>query len=209
MTTIYLVRHGETLWNKEGKLQGQADSKLTKQGEKQAQDRASDLAQVEFDHIFASDLARTMTTAQILKADRDMAVLATNLLRERSFGRFEGATYEDFRNQLGEKLDALDALPYKDQIHFKTHEDIESDGELIDRGLRFIRETALAHPGETILMVSHGGMMQALLWRFGVGIQGEINHRIQVHNLGYFILQTDGVEMEVQDLVGVEVIANS
>lgn len=203
--TIYIVRHGETEWNAQRRLQGQADTPLTEKGLEQARERANDLSHINFDAVFASDLERTMKTAGILKADQEMVVIATKLLRERAFGRFEGMTYEEFSKELADRLAERDALGYKDQVNFRTHEDVETDGELVDRGLRFIREVALAHPGEMVLMVSHGGMMQSLLHRFGVGVVNDVYQRILISNLGYFVLETDGAEMNVREMIGIEI----
>lgn len=202
---IYIVRHGETEWNVEGRLQGHEDAPLTSRGIEQAKNRANDLSRIEFDAIYASDLGRTMMTAEILKAERETAVIATKLMRERAFGRFEGMKYQEFGDLLREKLDEKDAMALELQGSYKLHKEIESDEELSARGLTCIRETAMAYPGKTVLMVSHGGMMGALLWKLGVGREkGKVQRRALVRNLAYFVLETDGVEMEVTKMEGIE-----
>lgn len=203
---IYIVRHGETEWNVEGRLQGHKDTPLTSRGIQQAKNRAHDLSRIEFDAIFASDLGRTMKTAEILKAERETVVIAVKLMRERAFGRFEGMKYQEFGDLLREKLDQRDALTLKAQGSYKLHEEIESDDELSARGLTCIRETALAYLGRTVLMVSHGGMMRALLWKLGVtSHDGKKIGMGLISNLAYFVLKTDGVEMEVVKMEGIEV----
>lgn len=202
---MYIVRHGETEWNVEGRLQGHEDAPLTARGIQQAKNRANDLSRIEFDAIFASDLGRTMATAKILKAERELTVIATKLMRERAFGRFEGMKYQEFGELLREKLDERDALALEAQGSYKLHEEIESDDELSTRGLTCIRETALAYLGKSVLMVSHGGMMGALLWKLGIGLdKGKVQRRALIQNLAYFVLETDGVEMEVTQMEGIE-----
>lgn len=202
---IYIVRHGETVWNVEGKLQGQADTPLTKKGVVQARERANELSRIEFEAIFASDLGRTMRTAEILKADRELVVMATTMMRERAFGRYEGTTYEEFRREMAAKLAERDMLGMEAQAGFRLSEDVETDEEIVGRGLLFIRETALAYPGKTVLMVSHGGMMRALLWKLGVtSHDGKKIGMGIISNLAYFVLKTDGVEMEVVEMEGIE-----
>ena len=81
-STIYLVRHGETEWNTEGRLQGQKDSFLTAKGEKQAAQTAEKLKGVKFDAIFSSDLLRAKRTAEIIKLERQLEINTTKALRE-------------------------------------------------------------------------------------------------------------------------------
>lgn len=83
--TFYIVRHGETLWNVKGLLQGIKDSALTPTGEKQARELAAELESVNFDVIFSSDLLRARRTAEIIALERKLAVKTSQLLRERQF----------------------------------------------------------------------------------------------------------------------------
>lgn len=88
--TFYIVRHGETEWNAQGLMQGHLDSPLTSTGEEQARELAQTLLAIHFDHVFSSDLLRARRTAELLVIDRKFALNTTQLLRERTFGKYEG-----------------------------------------------------------------------------------------------------------------------
>src|SRR5437868_2038959 len=97
MTTFYIMRHGETEWNVQKLMQGHEDSPLTAAGEAQIQERVQDFADVHFDQVFSSDLLRAQRTAELLTIERQLAINTTRLLRERTFGKYEGKTGEEFR----------------------------------------------------------------------------------------------------------------
>ena len=84
--TIYLVRHGETEWNKRGLLQGHTDIELSEDGIRQAHERIEHFKDVPFSAAFSSDLARAKQTAAILTQGRDVPFETTEILRERSWG---------------------------------------------------------------------------------------------------------------------------
>lgn len=92
MLRLYLVRHGETVWNREGRLQGHTDVPLSAVGEAQARLLAARLGDEQIDAIWSSDLARARQTAEIIAAPKEIAVCATPLLRETMLGDWEGMT---------------------------------------------------------------------------------------------------------------------
>src|SRR5258708_18492 len=91
LTTFYMVRHGQTDWNKQHRLQGTVDNSLNEMGEQQAKELADVLKDVSFDLAFSSDLLRAKRTAEIIVLEKKLHVATTGLLRERSFGKHEGA----------------------------------------------------------------------------------------------------------------------
>jgi probable phosphoglycerate mutase len=95
MTEILLIRHGETAWNAERRLQGHLDIPLNAEGERQAAALGRALAGEPLDAVIASDLQRAFQTAQAVAAPRGMTVMVDKGLRERCFGAFEGLLYED------------------------------------------------------------------------------------------------------------------
>lgn len=95
ITHIVLVRHGETDWNRERRLQGQLDVPLNAQGREQAAQLGRALAREPFDAIYASDLSRARETAQALAGEVGKAVRDDTGLRERCYGGFEGLTYAE------------------------------------------------------------------------------------------------------------------
>ena len=95
MTTLLLVRHGETDWNAEGRLQGHTDRPLNEHGRNQAKELADRLAGEGADAIYASDLARAKETAEIVGARLGLPVMIDADLREKNWGNWEGLTGDE------------------------------------------------------------------------------------------------------------------
>ncbi len=199
---LYIVRHGETEFNVSGHMQGVVDSPLTEKGQVQARQRAADLASIEFAAIYASDLGRAVATAEILKLDRELIVLTTKLLRERSFGPFDGQHVSAWREALQDKLAERNELSAKDLFSHVIREDIETDQVVFTRCITHLREVAVAHPGKNVLLVSHGGIMRTILIHLGFGTPQELGSHV-VTNLGYFVLESDGTDFSVLETQGI------
>lgn len=202
-TTFYLVRHGETEWNVKKIIQGQTDSSLTKTGTVQAKNLAKKLKRVYFDKIFSSDLFRAKRTAEIIAAEKRLAVVTTKLLRERAFGKYEGwpieKYYKNFEKYFVENKRLSDMEAYKR----KPDKDIESDEEIVNRLITFIREVAIGYPGKTILVVTHGGIMRGFLIHLGYGTRKELPAG-SIENTAYVKLLSDGTDFFIKEVVGVE-----
>lgn len=151
MTTLLLARHGETDWNRELRIQGSSDIALNELGLEQARTLAQELEHVELDAIYASDLTRALTTAEAVAATHGLEVRIDPRLRERSFGSWEGLTRDD-----------IAAYPEG------SHHDGETDDEVRERMLEAVQAIADAHPGEQVLIVAHGGSLNAL-WHHALG----------------------------------------
>ncbi|HXY21336.1 MAG TPA: histidine phosphatase family protein, partial [Burkholderiaceae bacterium] len=93
--TLLLIRHGETQWNAQARIQGHRDIALSERGLRQAQRLARFLSGQAIDAVYASDLARASQTAQPLADALRLPVCLDARLRERGFGLFEGSTYEE------------------------------------------------------------------------------------------------------------------
>ena len=139
MTALLLVRHGETDWNADGRLQGQTDRPLSDFGRRQAQRLADELADEELEAIYASDLSRARQTAEILGGRLGLAIVLDPDLREKDWGTWEGLT-------------AIE----RDRVEF-VGESTEAHQERILRALSRIAER---HPGGRVLVVTHGGSMR-------------------------------------------------
>ena len=105
MTEILLVRHGETLWNQQGRMQGHHDSPLTPTGLHQARRLGRRLAQVEFAALYSSDLGRAHQTARCIADHTGHDIIADRGLRERSFGIFEGLTNAEIKTKFPEEYE--------------------------------------------------------------------------------------------------------
>jgi probable phosphoglycerate mutase len=140
VTTLLLVRHGETDWNAEGRLQGQTDRPLSDFGRLQARELADELADEQLDAIYASDLARARETAEIVGERLGLSVALDPGLREKDWGTWEGLT-----------------AVQRDRVEFVG----ESTEEHQERILRTLRRIAERHPsGARVLVVTHGGSMR-------------------------------------------------
>jgi len=151
MTTLLLARHGETDWNRELRIQGSSDIALNALGREQAAALAAELADVPLDAIYSSDLGRARETAEAVAATHQLAVRLDPRLRERAFGNWEGLTREDIA-----------------ELPEGSRHDGESDDEVRERVLEAVQAIADAHPGEQVLVVAHGGALNAL-WHHAVG----------------------------------------
>ncbi len=200
--TFYIVRHGETQWNRAGILQGQKDSPLTEEALRAAAKRSKDFKKIDFADAFSSDLFRSQRTAEIIAAEHKLAVTTNKLIRERAFGEYDGMKITEFREKLREKIEYRESLSEKEQFSHKLRDDIESDEEIVTRLITFIRETAIAYPDKNVLVVAHGAIMRAFLIHLGFGNYQELAHGA-ISNLGYFVLESDGVEFFIKKTAGI------
>lgn len=198
--TFYVVRHGETEWNKKGLLQGHSGSDLTEEGITQATNVAKAFKTVPFSAIFSSDLLRAKRTAEIIALEKQLAIETTKLLREKSFGPFEGKPYSAMK-----EIDTiLEQLTDAEKFSYKAHPLIESDEEIISRFITFLREIAIRYGGKNVLMVTHGSIMRAFLIHIGFATYQSLAHgKSKIGNTAYITVRSDGVEFEVVKTVGV------
>ncbi|MCE5324383.1 histidine phosphatase family protein [bacterium] len=159
MITLYLVRHGETVHNLEGRIQGHADSPLTPLGVKQAEAAAARLASEKLDAIYSSDLGRAVATAEIISAPHSLSVQTTELIREACFDKVQGLTQKEFKQQYPEDYRRW----REDSVHYRPPgaETLES---LISRCGEFLQMISEKHKdGERLLAVVHGGSLRGLI----------------------------------------------
>lgn len=155
---IIAVRHGETAWNREGRLQGHQDIPLNERGLAQAEAVALALADEDVDAIYASDLQRAARTAAAIAHRQGLAVRTDGGLRERAFGEFEGCCWPE-----------LEARRPEDCARWKRREpDFAPPGggeSLLGFQVRCVgavEALARRHPGGSIVVVAHGGVLDCL-----------------------------------------------
>jgi probable phosphoglycerate mutase len=152
---LCVIRHGETAWNAEGRVQGQTDVPLSPLGEAQAAALAAALAGERFAALYASDLARVRQTAAPAARALGLAPRLEAALRERHYGKFETLTYAEARER----------FPH-DYARFKAKEpdyDFETGESLARfcvRALEAIAAIAARHAGEQVLVFTHGGVLE-------------------------------------------------
>ena len=144
MTTIYLVRHGETVDNARQVMQGQTEGELNETGRAQAETVAQRLATEQIDAMVASDLRRAIQTAEIIAACHGLPVNTTPLLRERDWGSFTGRYIPELKGE-----------PWPD--------DIETEEALLSRARSFLIYITTTYPGKRVVAVGHGIINKAIL----------------------------------------------
>jgi probable phosphoglycerate mutase len=154
VTQLHFVRHGETAWNAERRIQGQThDVQLSDRGREQAAAIAEELASASAGLIITSDLARTVETARIIAARIDAPILQEAALRERHFGIAQGRLYEDVAGLL---------TGWRTDVDSRV-EGGESNREMYGRVSQFLDRLATQPPCSSIVVVTHGGTMNAAL----------------------------------------------
>ncbi|MDD3388403.1 MAG: histidine phosphatase family protein [Prevotella sp.] len=143
MTTLYLVRHGETVDNKARIMQGQTPGELNEVGIEQANDLSRRMASEPIDAFVSSDLYRSIQTCEIIARPHDLQVTTTPLLRERDWGSFTGRFIPDLKDE-------------------KWTDDIESLEKMLSRARNFLTWIKITYPNQTVLAVGHGIINKAI-----------------------------------------------
>ncbi|MBL0728505.1 histidine phosphatase family protein [Piscinibacter sp. HJYY11] len=158
VTRVLAIRHGETAWNVDTRIQGQLDIPLNDTGHWQAGRLAAAVADEGLHAIYASDLQRAHQTAQAIARATGLPITADKGLRERGFGSFEGHTYREIETRWPEE-----SMRWrKREIDFSPGGVGESLRVFYDRCVNTAARLAAAHPGQTIAIVAHGGVMDCL-----------------------------------------------
>jgi broad specificity phosphatase PhoE len=164
VTTILLVRHGETDWNMERRVQGHSDTPLNDNGRAQALALAESLDEVQLDAVYASDLARAAATAQVVADRKGLDVWLLPELRERHFGTWEGLTDTEIHER------------FPEVVKTGWWGDGETKEEMRERVLAGLHRIAEEHPDGRVLVVTHGGPVRALLIECGLDGRGPIGN---------------------------------
>jgi 2,3-bisphosphoglycerate-dependent phosphoglycerate mutase len=156
-TRIFALRHGETAWNVDTRIQGQLDVPLNETGRWQAERLAQALADEQLAAVYASDLSRAHETALAVGRVAGVPVLSEPGLRERGFGRFEGHTFAEIEQR----------WPQESLRWRRREPDFGPGGGETLRGfyarcIGAASRIAAAHPGQAIALVAHGGVMDCL-----------------------------------------------
>lgn len=163
-TRIIAVRHGETAWNVDTRLQGHLDIALNDKGQWQARRVARALASEPIAAVYSSDLSRAWQTAQAIAAGHGLHVQPEPRLRERAFGQFEGRTFHDIERELPEQAERW----RRRDPDFAPAGGGESLLVFRARVTEAVADLAARHPGELLVLVAHGGVMD-LLYRAATG----------------------------------------
>ena len=156
-TRVLAIRHGETAWNASGRVQGQLDIPLNSTGRWQVHRLALAVADEGITRIYSSDLARAQQTAMAVARGSGGEIVTDAGLRERGFGIFEGLSYAEVNERWPE---------HGERWRRRDPEFGAPGGETLnaffERSIAAVARLAARHPGETIAIVSHGGVMDCL-----------------------------------------------
>ena len=184
MGNIYIVRHGETIWNAEGRIQGHTDVELTGRGKEQARATAGRLAGIHFDVAYSSDMSRTRDTAVIILGERETPLHSVPELREYNKGVFEGLTPEEYRQRYPDLFQAS----------------LVNDPDFAPPGGETIRQCQARlscftgmlkdkHLEEDVLIVGHGGSLRSGIVSL-LGLPLEANWKFVMHNCALSVIRS-------------------
>ncbi len=155
---IFLLRHGETKWNHDSRMQGWSDTPLNELGKKQAKERAELLAGEKINAIYSSDLSRAVETAEAVAIKHKLKVIKRKEIREIYIGDFEGLCSAEAREKhtdfYGEREKKRFSLAYPGG---------ESSNDLRKRVFKFVEEIKKKHANDTIVITAHNGSNKAII----------------------------------------------
>ena len=157
-TVIILIRHGETLWNTQLRMQGSLDSDLTPKGESQIKALGEWMKHIPFDYLYSSDTARARKTAESISKYSGHPLNFDLRLREKNLGIFEGLTSEEAKERYPESFKLFKTAGANYAI-----DKGESTQQLLDRALDVIEEIRNLHPHKVSVLVTHGGVVRVLM----------------------------------------------
>jgi broad specificity phosphatase PhoE len=181
-TVFYIVRHGQTDWNVEERIQGHTDIPLNERGRKQAVELSDRLKAVTFHYCYSSDLQRAIQTAHILKGNHSIDLKVDQRLRERYFGSWEGRLSSELNGLLQEETA------------------VESNASVQERIMAFLQEIAEIHPESNILITTHGGVMRNF-----IAIHRSLPVAdVHVDNMALVQLEMSNGQMHIVHMQGIE-----
>ena len=191
ITRICMVRHGETAWNAEGRVQGQLDIPLNETGRAQARATAKALAGQDFTAIYCSDLMRVRQTAEPSARRLALPVVYTAELRERHYGMFETLTYVEVREKFPTEYARFrDKDP---EFDFQGGESLRAFNE---RSLNAVGDLIGRHQGEQILVFTHGGVLE-MVYRHARTVGLSSPRDFEIPNAGINWIEVSPAEWKV------------
>lgn len=182
-TKIYLIRHGQTEWNKKGKIQGLSDIMLNKEGLQEAKAVGEYFKDKIIHALYSSPLRRALQTAEEIAKHKDYPIRKINDFREIRFGIYEGVKYED----------AIKSKEFqkglKEQGHFYYRPPQgESYADFYERVSKKLDEIVKKHKNEHIAIVAHGGVVRSIAHKLGL-ITHNLIRQIHIQNAKPYIFQ--------------------
>ncbi len=173
---FYIIRHGQTNWNKEAKIQGKTDIELNEEGIKQANKAKEIMKNYPIDIIVSSPLKRAKRTAEIINEEKNVPIILDKAIEERGFGDFEGKIRKEIQDEI------LNSEILDDYQLNKQYKGVETIQSLCGRVWTLLDYLKRDYAEKNILLVTHGGVMVAVNGYFnGVNDKG-ILERVYLEN---------------------------
>lgn len=182
---IYIVRHGQTIWNEEGRMQGAKNSNLTEKGIEEAKKLHDHIRNINFDRIYVSPLGRTLETMDHVKGSLDIPVTILDEIQEMNFGKFEGESLEELRKTYPDDMYNLWENP-RGYIN-ETGESYEELFARVGLGLEKIIQNKARE--ENVLVITHGVVISTILTILKNKDMGEIWETPVVKNTSLSIVE--------------------
>lgn len=160
MTKLYLIRHGQTLWNKTSKYQGHSDIALSDDGIAQAKKLGHYFFEkgIKLQAVYASDLSRAYDTAKLIAEPYNLPISLNSELREMNFGVWEGLTFKEIKNKYADLAEIWLTAPETLEVPMG-----ESFAKVKERAINTLYGILKNHANENIAVVSHGGTLRTII----------------------------------------------
>lgn len=194
---IYIVRHGQTIWNASNLLQGNADVELNENGRALAEETGRNLEQISFDKIYSSPLIRAYETACLIRGYRNIPIIRDDRLKELNFGVNEG---KNFKELLADTSTPFHYFFERPEL-YQAPENGETLEHICERGAQFMREVIEPQKDELerVMIVAHGAMNKAIMCHVKQhGIEDYWSGGLQ-RNCGVIIVKLDEKGYHVLD----------
>lgn len=201
--TLYIVRHGETDWNRKKLLQGRKGVGLNSDGIAQTQKAAKFFNTLDIDAIYSSNLHRAKQTARIIYTKKNLQVKITDKLQERAYGMFEGMDLEGIQNKHFPELSHLSIPEFWPQL--EEHPEVESYTQIIERIIPYIQKVAASHKKQSIILVTHAGILRALLVYLKYATYPQLLQRGVLENLANIKIESDGHKLRIMEIRGINI----
>lgn len=186
-TEITIIRHGETIWNAEKRIQGHQNSQLNENGITQAELVAEALTKREFDVLISSDLGRAAQTAQIINAKLQLPLEYNSRLRERSFGKVEGMNFAEMKARYPDEFNRYKARDPK--FAFPGGESLE---QLFNRVTSEIEAIARKFQNQKVLLIAHGLVLEMMMYKtFKIKLEDQRVFSINNSSISSFYIDND------------------
>lgn len=200
---LWLVRHGQTDWNAQRRIQGHTPTELNATGRQQAELLSQWFAERHFSAIWSSDLPRALQTAQIIAARQSCPMTVTPQLRERNLGAFEGKTWDEVRTLRADLSGS--STNNGDLADWTGVPGVESDQQLWDRTRAVLDAMSEAENGKDMMAVTHGGVLKHVLWHV-LGLAAGAPRRFGLSNGLTAVLEKRGDNYYLVSLLDIEML---